>query len=227
MDDAIEVIPPPGHTRDKAESRSLRVDVPGNLPVPCPSMATPRNLVLTGFMATGKTTVGRIVAQHLGFDFVDTDELIEQEHGPIAEIFAEQGESGFRQIERSVARQVASGRRRVIATGGGMVVDPESRETLTRASLIVCLTASPDEINRRINEESKARERPMLASDEPEDRIRSLLAEREGTYSQFDQVVTDGREPEEIADDVIKLWDTALDPARGEPRPLHPMRPPS
>ncbi|MCY4663604.1 MAG: hypothetical protein OXC00_02945, partial [Acidimicrobiaceae bacterium] len=86
--------------------------------------AVQKNVVLTGFMGTGKTTVGRILAEHLGFDFVDTDAVIESRAGPIPEIFERAGEPGFRELERSVARELAGRTGLVIATGGGGGVGP-------------------------------------------------------------------------------------------------------
>ena len=88
------------------------------------------NVVLTGFMGTGKTTVGRLLADLLGYEFVDTDEVIEQRYGPIETIFRERGEDAFRTIEREVAGELAGADRRVISTGGRMMLDPVIAETL-------------------------------------------------------------------------------------------------
>src|SRR3970040_282740 len=97
------------------------------------------NLVLTGFMGTGKTTVGHALAVKLGMEFVDTDELIEARHGPIARIFAEQGEAEFRAIERTVARELGQRTGLVIATGGRMILDPENFQSLSKNGRIFCL----------------------------------------------------------------------------------------
>ncbi len=89
-------------------------------------MRSEQNLVLTGFMGTGKTTVGRMLAEKLGMEFVDTDELIESRHGPIPRIFADRGESEFRAIEQEVARELGERSGLVIATGGRMVLDDDN-----------------------------------------------------------------------------------------------------
>src|SRR6187399_1176730 len=91
-----------------------------------------RNIVLTGFMGTGKTTVGRLLAARLGYEFVDTDEAIVERHGEIADIFRTRGEEAFRQIERQLAAELASRERLVISTGGRMMLDPDNVAALGR-----------------------------------------------------------------------------------------------
>ena len=113
-------------------------------------LAVERNLVLTGFMGTGKTTVGRILAERLGLEFVDTDELIESRSGPIHEIFERDGEDAFRALERSVARELAGRTGLVIATGGRMMLDSECEACLEPVSDVVCLTAGSDTIVERV-----------------------------------------------------------------------------
>ena len=93
-----------------------------------PVMRPDDNLVLTGFMATGKTTVGRSLAERLGLEFVDTDLLIESMHGPISQIFEQKGEEWFRSIERGVAAELGTKTGLVIATGGRLLLDPENLE---------------------------------------------------------------------------------------------------
>lgn len=108
------------------------------------------NLVLTGFMGSGKTTVGRLVAQRLGWDFVDTDALIEARAGrTIPAIFAESGEARFRALEAAAVRDVAGGDRQVIATGGGAVLDPQNLLALRMSGAVVHLKASPELLWRR------------------------------------------------------------------------------
>ncbi len=162
-------------------------------------------IVLTGFMATGKTTVGRILARRLGFDFVDTDAVIEDRHGPIAQIFAEQGEATFRRIEREVAAELASRTRTVIATGGRMMLDPHNVASLGHHGRVYCLWAEAEQIVARLRADPSAMERPMLAGSDPDQRMRDLLAERAPGYGQFAQVPTSGRSPEEIADELARL----------------------
>ncbi len=164
------------------------------------------NLVLTGFMGTGKTTVGRVLAERLGMDFVDTDELIESRHGPIAGIFADQGEAGFRSIERGVARELGERSGLVIATGGRMVLEPENRDALSENGRIFCLVATPDQIYDRVVNDESRRDRPLLQVDDPRQRIDELLAERRAEYAQFRQVTTGHASPEEIADEIVEMW---------------------
>jgi shikimate kinase len=164
-----------------------------------------RNVVITGFMGTGKTTVGRLVAESLGYAFVDTDELIAERHGPIPEIFAARGEPAFRALERAVAGELAERSGLVVATGGGMLLDPDVAAVLAATGRVVCLVASPDEVLARVVADASGPVRPLLAAPDPRARVVELLAEREVAYRRFPQVVTDGRPPSEIAADVVAL----------------------
>jgi shikimate kinase len=154
------------------------------------------NVVLTGFMGTGKTTVGRMLADLLGYEFVDTDELIVEQHGPIEAIFRERGEHAFRAIERDVAGELAGRDRLVISTGGRMMLDREIVSTLGAGARVFCLTASPETIAARV---LNGPARPLLAGPDPLARIRALLAERAAGYAAFEQVPTDSLTPAEIA----------------------------
>lgn len=165
-----------------------------------------QNLVLTGFMATGKSTVGRLVAQRLGWEFVDTDAVIEERHGPIPDIFAEQGEDAFRDLERQVAAELARRSHLVISTGGRMLLDPVNAEALSSTGTVVCLTATAEEILARVTEQ-QARdgvERPMLG-DDPAGRIGVLMAERADGYGRYRQLSTSGRPPEDVVDELLDL----------------------
>ena len=119
-------------------------------------------------MGTGKTTVGRLLAAELDLELVDTDALIEDRHGPIPQIFETVGETGFRALEREVAAELGQGGGLVIATGGRMVLDPENERVLSRNGRIFCLTASPDEILRRLGDDIV--DRPLLGGDDPDRR---------------------------------------------------------
>lgn len=156
-------------------------------------------------MGTGKTTVGRLVAERLGLTFVDTDAIIEDRHGPIASIFAELGEAAFRAIERELATELADRSGLVISTGGAMLLDDANRDALATTGTICCLVADPDEIHRRVTADASRVERPLLAVDDPRARITELLAERADGYGQFPQVETAGRTPEDIASEVAAL----------------------
>jgi shikimate kinase len=164
------------------------------------------NLVLTGFMATGKSTVGRLLADRFGMGFVDTDVVIEERHGPIPEIFETKGEEAFRDMERSLAAELGARTGLVIATGGRMLLDPENLDALARNGTIVCLVASPEEVHRRLSDDGSLAKRPLLDVDDPAARIGELLAERAPGYSPFIQVVTDGLTPEEVVGKVAAIW---------------------
>ena len=164
-----------------------------------------RNIVLTGFMGTGKTTVGRLLADKLGYEFVDTDEVIEERHGTIAEIFRTRGEDAFRRIERELAAELAARDRLVIATGGRLMLDPQNVSSLSRNGRVFCLVATPDEIFDRVTHDTSATERPLLAVPDPRQRIVELLAERSPDYRRFAQLATDAVSTDAVAADLAEL----------------------
>lgn len=161
------------------------------------------NIVLVGFMGSGKTSVGLELARRLGWEFVDTDALVERKAGrSIAEIFAQEGERTFRLLESEAVREAASRRGAVIATGGGAVLSPENREVLRSSGIVVFLNASADVLYRRVLHETH---RPLLRVPDPVGRIRELLEARLPFYVQADLVVeTDGHTVEEVADEVLR-----------------------
>lgn len=156
------------------------------------------NVALAGFMGTGKSTIGRLVARHLGFEFVDTDELIESRAGePVAALFARHGEPAFRDLERRVLAELAGRERLVIATGGGLVCQPGNLDLLKRHALVFCLWATPETIWQRVRHQTH---RPLLQVPDPPAEIRRLLAQREPFYRQADVLVNSGlRTPREVA----------------------------
>jgi shikimate kinase len=140
-------------------------------------------IVLTGFMATGKTEVGRRLARLLGRPFVDTDRLVEARAGrTVAAIFADEGETRFRTLERDAVAEACAVPEAVVATGGGTLLDPENRRRLAAAGPIVHLTAEPEVILRRVGDPET---RPLLAPDNGDrlGRVRALLAERAPVYA--------------------------------------------
>lgn len=163
-----------------------------------------RNIVLTGFMGTGKTTVGRVVAERLGRVFVDTDELIESRHGAIADIFEQLGEESFRDLERALARRLGERRGLVIATGGGMMLDERCAASLSPCSDAVCLTADAETVLARVGGPG-ASTRPLLACGDARARVLRLLEERASGYARFRAVKTDGLTPAEVAGAVIEI----------------------
>ncbi len=160
-----------------------------------------RNIVITGFMGTGKTTVGRLVAERLGRPFVDTDAEIVRRLGlSIPELFAREGEAGFRHIEQRICRFLAAQRGLVIATGGGMLVDAGNRRVMLASGMVVCLGASPEMIEARLKDE--ADERPLLHGD-----WHALLEQRQAAYDAIPiQVDTSDKTPEQVVEEIIFLW---------------------
>jgi len=145
------------------------------------------NVVLVGFMATGKSTVGPELASRLSFQVVDTDDLVEEKAGKtISEIFADDGEAAFRNLESEVAREVSRRRGHVIITGGGIVLREQNMVLLKSAGPVFCLSASPEEILRRTEGTSH---RPLLQTADPLGRIRSLLRLREPFYGRADYTI--------------------------------------
>lgn len=161
------------------------------------------NIILTGFMGTGKTTVGKQLAAMLGYRFVDTDVFIQsRSQMTIAAIFAELGEPAFRQMELDAAIELATETKQVIATGGGMLLNPDVVAAFSNAQ-IVCLTAKPETILLRVLNDAKRIERPLLKAPDPALRIHQLLSARHAAYAQFTQIATDDLTPPEIAQSIL------------------------
>jgi shikimate kinase len=167
-----------------------------------------RNLALIGFMGTGKSVVGRFVAEQLGFEFVDTDALIEAAAGrTITAIFAAEGEPAFRVHERAVLLELAQRQKTVIATGGGLVTHADNLQQLQSHALVVCLWASPEAIFERVRGHSH---RPLLQDADPLAKIRALLAAREHFYRQADVLVnTEHRSVREVGLQVVLQFQAA------------------
>jgi shikimate kinase len=167
-----------------------------------------QNIALIGFMGTGKSSVGRLAAESLQFEFVDTDELIEAQSGvTIEEIFKQQGEAVFRQLEKQVVQNLCQRQKTVIATGGGLVADPANLASLKTHALVVCLWASPETIWERVRTQTH---RPLLQTADPLGRIRELLAQRDPLYRQADALIQTGqRSPKEVAQQVLHQFQLA------------------
>ena len=178
------------------------------MPEPNVEPNTERNVVLTGFMGTGKSTVGRILADRLGRELVDTDAVVEERHGPIPAIFAERGEAAFREIERALAVELAARSGLVVSTGGRMLVDPDSADALSATGDVFCLTASTDTIVARLLADGVAT-RPMLAGvDDLRARVEALVLERAPAYARFTQVATDALAPADVAATLLAALQT-------------------
>jgi shikimate kinase len=141
-------------------------------------------LVLIGFMGTGKSSLGRLLAKKLNYRFIDTDQLIEERQGcSITKIFSQVGEVGFRRLENELARELVLAESVVIATGGGFPLNPENIALLRRNGLIITLQATAETIYRRVCQEQH---RPLLAEGDPLNRIITLLAARAPIYQNTD-----------------------------------------
>lgn len=170
------------------------------------------NLIITGFSGTGKSLVAKEVARRLNWDFLDTDdEIVKQTRKPIAEIFRRDGESKFRELERETIRKACQQRQTVIAIGGGAIVDPQNYELFAKDGLIVCLEAKPETIYERLFQEAvyspETEVRPLLATDNPLERIGQLKASRQPSYAKADWAIhTDRLSVSEVAEEVIRAW---------------------
>lgn len=170
----------------------------------------PCNIVLAGFMGTGKSAVGRRLAERLERRFIDTDTVVEQEAGKsISRIFADHGEPGFRERERRAVRRIAQERTGVIAVGGGAFLDDENAAVMKASGLVVCLTARPDVILRRVGRDTN---RPLLRGPYPLENIRRLLSERADAYTRADITIdTSDLTPDEVVETVLRaLADTGF-----------------
>jgi len=169
-----------------------------------------RNIGITGFSGTGKSVVAREIAGQLGWDFIDTDaEIVKLAGKPIAEIFQQDGEEKFRELEREVIKRASRRSHRVIATGGGAIVDPQNHAQLARNGFIVCLDAKPETIYQRLFQEGShgSEIRPLLEGDNPLERIRQLKARRQPYYDDVDLVInTDNLSIADVAGEVVKGW---------------------
>lgn len=164
-----------------------------------------RSVVLSGFMATGKSTVGRLVASELALPFVDTDAVIAGEAGrTVGEVFASEGEARFRDREAEVVgRLLTDGTPRVIAFGGGTVTIPSVRHRALEEATVVTLTANAETIGARA---TSITERPNLGARSPVDRARDLLALRREAYGECHATIpTDGIEPSEVARRIVEI----------------------
>lgn len=165
------------------------------------------NLFLIGYRGTGKSTVGRLLAQRLGWPFVDSDDEIERRAGmTIAEIFVSEGESGFRDREADVVIDLAARSHCVVALGGGSVLREENRSAIAGGRTI-WLQAAPETIYQRVHaDQSTARRRPNLTTAGGLDEILEILQQREPIYKSCADVIidTEAKPPEQVADEIIQ-----------------------
>jgi shikimate kinase len=161
---------------------------------------------LVGYRGTGKTTVGRLLADRLGWGWVDCDVELERRAGrTIRQVFAEEGEAGFRSRETALLEEVCGLTRHVIATGGGVVLDPGNRQRLRRAGRVVWLTADAATVWRRLQDDATTAERRPVLTVGGLAEVEELLRAREPLYRECAHVVvpTAGRSPEEVAAEIL------------------------
>ena len=162
-------------------------------------MGGKRNIFLCGFMATGKSSVGKRLAEKLRFEFIDMDSVIEAESGKtIPQIFASQGESAFRTLESNMVEHLAERTECVVATGGGVIVNPRNLEVLKGCGIVITLTADSETILQRVG---SGEDRPMLHGEDRLRRIRTLMEKREQAYAQADIILdTSSRSIDEVVE---------------------------
>jgi shikimate kinase len=172
----------------------------------------PSRLFLVGYRGTGKSTVGPLLAAALGWEFLDADDHIERAAGTtIADIFAAEGEAGFRDRESAVLAELCEQPGRVIATGGGMVLRPANREWLSTAGFVAWLTASPETVWQRMQTDpTTAARRPTLTTG-GFDEVANLMATRESLYRQVAHGTfpTEGRSPRDVAAAILAAWQSS------------------
>lgn len=166
--------------------------------------ANQRNIVLTGFMGTGKTTTGKVLAERLNRPFIDTDAVIVQRAGKsIPEIFAQDGEGYFRYLEGLFCRFFAAQGDLIVSTGGGMLVNEGNLAVMQASGLVICLTASPATIAERVGGETG---RPLLKGD-----WETLYQQRQTAYGRIrHQVDTTGKETAQVVEEIMSLWQSEL-----------------
>lgn len=163
-----------------------------------------KNIVLIGIMGSGKTTLGRLIAQKTGMEFLDTDELIIQRAGkPISKIFEDEGESHFRDLESAVIEEVSQRSDCVISTGGGAVLVSTNIDNLKKNGILFYLSASPKTLWDRVKDDDS---RPILKGDNPVGILRRVLAARKPFYEEADYTIDTENPPEETVEEVIRLY---------------------
>ena len=169
-----------------------------------------KNVILIGFMGTGKTSTGKMLASKLGCAFIDMDQKIEEEAGMcIPDIFAQKGEAHFRQLEQDLVERLSARRNAVISTGGGTVKNPDNVAAFKKSGIIICLSASVDAVLERTKRHGT---RPVLDQADQGDRrkaVESLMAERKDLYKQADFTVdTSDLSPLQVVDVIVRFLKT-------------------
>jgi len=166
------------------------------------------NIILLGFMGTGKTVTGRLLSEQTGLELVDMDSIIEERaERAISEIFSTDGEAAFRRLERELVKELSQREGLIISTGGGVVLNPENMADFEKSGLLICLKASPGTIFQRLENDAT---RPLLAEDKAA-QIKGILEARKPLYDAIvHSIDTDELSTEETATAILKLY--ALEP---------------
>lgn len=147
------------------------------------------NIVLIGFMGSGKTTVGKALSEKCGREFLDTDALIEANEGrKISEIFAKEGEAHFRKLEYDVLNNLTEAKDKIISTGGGIVTYPDNRGLLKKAGKVVYLRVKPETVVKRLEGDES---RPLLMGDDKLSKVENLLSSRKAMYEEAADIIID------------------------------------
>lgn len=169
-----------------------------------------KNIFITGFMGTGKSTVAMALADKMNKKFIDMDILIEKKEGrSITDIFNDEGEPYFRKVERKVLKEIIKQNDLVIATGGGSLLNDKNYQLARKNSAIILLQANPEIIFNRLKEDS---ERPLLSEKNKLDRIKNLMEQREDKYSRFEYSVdTSNLTIAQVVNEIIKIYRSEYD----------------
>ena len=163
------------------------------------------NIVLVGFMGTGKTVVGQELSKNLNMPMIDTDDVIEEDSGMIiSDIFAQLGEPHFRDLESEAVRKVSRLDGYVISAGGGAVIRESNVQEFKKNGIVFCLSATPETIFKRVSYETH---RPLLQTENPMKRIRELLEQRAPYYARSDYTIeTSKRSVSDIASEIAQIF---------------------
>jgi shikimate kinase len=168
-------------------------------------MSNSRNIILVGFMGTGKTHIGHELAKRLELKFLDMDDVIVERAGkPIPDIFANDGEAHFRAFERQLVIDLAEQTGLVVATGGGVVLNPDNVQDFSKRGLVICLSATPEVILSRVEHDTN---RPLLNAGDKMEKICALLASRQALYEAIpNQIDTSDLSVEAVVERILSLY---------------------
>ena len=163
-----------------------------------------RSVLLTGFMGSGKSSVGRLLAKSLSCPFVDLDgEIVSASGRSINDIFAQDGEQAFRRLETLCLQQVLRGSQAVIATGGGVVISAENRSLMRTRGIVVNLDVSLSQVLQRLH---GATDRPLFGGSDAANHVKSLMDDRKQFYADADiRIDTDGKSVEDVAAEILRF----------------------